>query len=523
MAVLLDATDSQMAMLADLVESLQAAESTLASMQAARDGLLALAGRLAVDIARQGDHPDGGDMTIRSVAAEIGAVQRVSDRTVERRMAQASWLVDAFPTVWAAQGTGRISAAHSHVIIEAGAHLTDAADREAFAAAVLPLAESESPNRLRPLARRVAERFRERSVDERHRDARRLRRLWTADAEDGMADLHVHGPAVLVHGMMDRLSRMAHLVREENIRAAREARISGDAEFVADERTVDEIRADLLADLVLSGVPTGHDTEDGLLGEIRASIEVTVPVLTLMGDDLGADVAADGSFEVPDAGELDFAGVEDTAARAGSESRSQSGSGHGVGSKADSGSGSDSGAGSESGLDPESDSRPATRTMPPAVLDGVMPFDTETARRLAGRSAGWNRVLTHPVTGALLAVDRYRPSEDLKRHLRARDQRCRFPGCRIAARKCDLDHNHSASTGGATRDDNLAAFCRRHHMLKHHSPWHVTPLPGGVLEWTSPTGRTYLDRPPPPQTVVFNEGDAGAHRDDLIASARPPF
>jgi hypothetical protein len=138
-------------------------------------------------------------------------------------------------------------------------------------------------------------------------------------------------------------------------------------------------------------------------------------------------------------------------------------------------------------------------------LDGVVPIDPATARRLAGAASGWDRVLTHPISGALLTVDRYRPSEDLRRHLRARDQRCRFPGCGLAPRKCDLDHNHDAALGGETVHDNLATFCRRHHMLKHHSPWHVEQGPGGVLEWTSPTGRTYIDRPPPPHTVTFAE------------------
>ncbi|GAT75047.1 HNH endonuclease [Microbacterium sp. HM58-2] len=503
---MVDATDSQMAMLADLVESLEAAEATLASMHAARDGLLALAGRLAVDIARQGDHPDGADMTIRTVAAEIGAVQRVSDRTVERRISQASWLVDGFPAVWQAQGAGRISAGHSHVIVEAGAHLTDAAERAAYAAAVLPLAETESPNRLRPLARRVAERFRERTIDERHRDARMLRRVWAADAEDGMGDLRLHGPAVLIHAMMDRLSQMAHEIRDENLRAARETRAAGDETFEPDQRTVDEIRADLLADLVLTGVPVGHDTEDGLLGEIRAGVEVTVPVTTLMGDDMEAA----GSDE-PDAAELDFsAAVAEEKGSPAPGGRDETVAG-----------GRDETAVGDAPSVRTGRAVPSAR--PPAILDGVMPIDTETARRLAGRNSGWNRVLTHPVTGALLAVDRYRPSEVLKRHLRARDQRCRFPGCRIAARKCDLDHNHSASTGGATCDENLAAFCRRHHMLKHHSPWQVTPRAGGVLEWTSPTGRTYIDRPPPPHTVVFSEADIGRPDADLLASARPPF
>lgn len=443
MTALIDATDSQMAALADLVESVRAAEQTLASMQAARDGLLALAGRLALDIARHGDHPDRGDHAIRSIAAEIGAVQRVSDRTIERRMADASLLVEHYPTVWAAQGSGRISAAHSRVIVDAGSHLVDDVDREAYAAVMIPLAEAESPNRLRPLARRTAERFLSRSIDERHRDARATRRVWVTEGDDGMSALHVHAPAVLVHGMFDRLSQAAHAVRDENRRRTRENPLDdtspGDDARVPDGRSVDEIRADLLTDLVLTGTPSGHDTADGLLGAIRARVEITVPVLTLLERTTSA--AADA---------------------------------------------------------------------PPAELDGVVPIDATTARAFAGAVSGWDRVLTHPITGGVLAVDRYRPSAQLRRHLRARDRRCRFPACGIAARKCDLDHNHDAATGGETRDTNLAQFCRRHHVLKHHSPWHVHQVHGGRLEWTSPTGRVYVDRPPPQNTVTFRPGD----RDD---------
>ena len=454
MTALLDATDTQMATLAGLVASLEAAESTLSSMTAARDGLLAIAGRLAIDIAKQGDHPDKGDHSIRTIAAEIAAVQHVSDRTVERRMMSAGMLVDLFPSVWAAQGAGRISAAHSRVIVDAGAHLVSESDRAAYAAVVLRLAEAESPTRLRALARRVAQRLAPSTMTTRHRTARAQRRIWITDGEDGMAALHAHAPAALIHGMFDRLSQMAHAVRTENLRAQREAAREG-RDFIADDRTVDEIRADLLVDLVLTGAPAGHDTEDGLLGEIDARIEVTVPVTTLIDTD-----------------------------------------------------GDDDGA-SEDGPAPGSEGRDGSTTgrAPAAELDGVVPIDAATARILAGAASGWDRVLTHPIDGRALAVDRYRPSRRLRRHLRARDQRCRFPGCGVTARKCDLDHNHAASSGGETCESNLASFCRRHHVLKHHSPWHVAQGPGGVLEWTSPTGRTYIDAPPVPNTVTFTSSD----------------
>lgn len=138
-----------------------------------------------------------------------------------------------------------------------------------------------------------------------------------------------------------------------------------------------------------------------------------------------------------------------------------------------------------------------------AELDGSVAVDAHTARLLAGTASGWDRLFTDPVSGALLAVDRYRPGADLRRLLRARDQRCRFPTCGHPADASDIDHTHDAAHGGATVHDNLGHLCRRHHTVKHHSPWQVEQRPGGLFAWTSPTGRTYIDRPPPPNTVTF--------------------
>jgi hypothetical protein len=142
----------------------------------------------------------------------------------------------------------------------------------------------------------------------------------------------------------------------------------------------------------------------------------------------------------------------------------------------------------------------------PAELTGHAPIDTATALRLAGTATGWDRVLTHPITGTVLAVDRYRPTDHLKRILRVRDEHCRFPGCRIPTRRCDIDHTIAAEHDGPTELTNLAHLCRRHHTLKHHSAWRVKQTPDGILHWTSPTGKVYPDLPARTLTFTHEQG-----------------
>ncbi|MGO1539281.1 MAG: hypothetical protein ACTHW3_07895, partial [Leucobacter sp.] len=38
-------------------------------------------------------------------------------------------------------------------------------------------------------------------------------------------------------------------------------------------------------------------------------------------------------------------------------------------------------------------------------------------------------------------------------------------------------------------------LCRGHHLLRHQTPWSYTQRQGGVLEWTSPSGRVYVTKP----------------------------
>jgi hypothetical protein len=94
-------------------------------------------------------------------------------------------------------------------------------------------------------------------------------------------------------------------------------------------------------------------------------------------------------------------------------------------------------------------------------------------------------------------ADVYKPSAKLKRAIRARDRHCRFPGCRRPAHRCELDHTVAFEIGGRTIYTNLSALCKHHHRIKHMPGWTCTQDEAGVLTWTTPSGQTYLTRPPP--------------------------
>ncbi|MBS3178341.1 MULTISPECIES: HNH endonuclease signature motif containing protein [unclassified Pseudoclavibacter] len=130
----------------------------------------------------------------------------------------------------------------------------------------------------------------------------------------------------------------------------------------------------------------------------------------------------------------------------------------------------------------------------------------EDAKHLAATAPAFLRVLTHPITGAVQAVDSYKPTAAMRAFLQARDIHCRFIGCRQPAVRCELDHTEDYQHGGKTAVWNLSDFCKNHHIVKHHTAWKVRQLGGGVLEWTTPSGRIYISRPEP-HGVIFRPTD----------------
>ena len=449
-------SDADVAALVSIVGEVEGAVVLLTAAQVAEVRALARAGQLA---ARQAAGSPAvvraHDMALRSVAAELGGVLRVTDRTVQSRIDEARDLVEHYPATLVAWETGRIMRGHVRVITDAGSVLVDASPerRAEFEAAAIARCERDTPNRVRSEIEILAERFAERSFTDRHRDAAAERRVRVVPGAAGMSDLIATLPTVIADGIIDRLTQQAQIIvdaREPgNAGSAFGARGAGDAASAGDSepdrRGIDQVRADVFSDLLLAGAPaldpTATGDGQGSLGAIRAQVQVIVPALTLLGVDDG-----------------------------------------------------------------------------PADLVGRSPIDAETARCLAGDTHSWARVLTDPVEGTVLAVDRYRTPWPQRRFLRARDQHCRFPGCRRAAIRCEIDHTIDAAKGGPTALWNLAHLCQRHHSMKQFTRWKVRQLPDGVLEWTSPTGRIYReDAPAPP--VAFTPASIST----TAVDEPPPF
>lgn len=132
-----------------------------------------------------------------------------------------------------------------------------------------------------------------------------------------------------------------------------------------------------------------------------------------------------------------------------------------------------------------------------AEVPGLGPIPADLARALAADGA-WRAWITDPAVGTVVATGsrRYTPGAALARLIRAREPVCRMPGCRRGALACDLDHTIPWPRG-QTSAENLGPLCRRHHQLKTHGGWTLEPADRG-WRWRLPSGLMQQDQPDPP-------------------------
>jgi hypothetical protein len=138
----------------------------------------------------------------------------------------------------------------------------------------------------------------------------------------------------------------------------------------------------------------------------------------------------------------------------------------------------------------------------PGELAGFGPVIADIARQVTERQHGseWRWTLTDPDTGLPVdsGITRRRPSVGQRRQVQTNNPTCVFPGCRMPAVSCDLDHRIPWAEGGPTRVDHLVPLCRHDHRIRHQTGWQHQPLPGGDHHWTSPLGHQYATSGQPP-------------------------
>ncbi|MBP2452048.1 HNH endonuclease signature motif containing protein [Mycolicibacterium lutetiense] len=99
------------------------------------------------------------------------------------------------------------------------------------------------------------------------------------------------------------------------------------------------------------------------------------------------------------------------------------------------------------------------------------------------------------VEPAEVGEPQYRPSVALSEFICWRDLTCRFPGCDAPVARCDIDHTVPYPLG-PTHPSNTKLYCRAHHLVKTFcAGWSDRQLPDGTVEFTAPTGHTYVTEP----------------------------
>jgi hypothetical protein len=262
----------------------------------------------------------------RTIVTETACLTRTAERTIDHQLEEARFLSSCAPATFDALAAGDISYRHATTLLDQLRTVPDE-QQAAFEEAVLPVAKSLPVGRFRDQARRLRERLHPETIVVRTRNALADRRTYWEPAHDGMAWLHWYGTAEQTKAACDRITGMAASLRklgdpsgtdtDTDTRTGTDETGTGSSTTGADgqaasasvprtgagagaaagsgaafgirpahtdtelpSRTLDQLRADVTAGLLLDGV-----TPTGLGAGIRGTVMVTVSVLTLLGLD----------------------------------------------------------------------------------------------------------------------------------------------------------------------------------------------------------------------------------------------
>jgi hypothetical protein len=343
--------------------------------------------------------PDDAALAWEAAATEIRAALRLTRRSAEAELDRALAIRHRLPRVWEAMKRGLIDWRRAAVIVRGTASLDETTARRVVDA-VIDDAAGLTTGELASMLRRLGIEADPQRAADGYRDAVEQRRLVLEASPDGTANLlGLDLPPHLATAAARRIDRLAKTLNR-----------------TGEPRTIDQLRADVLLDLLCG---TADDSTAGI-------VEILVPLDTL-----------------------------------------------------------------------------ADLSNAPGELAGYGPVIADIARQVAeSRVDGeWRFTITDPTTGLPVhdGTTRRRPTVAQRRTVAARDRTCTFPGCRMPATQCDLDHRTPWAQEQQTAVDGLDPACRHDHITVRHSiGWTRRPLPGGDHLWTSPLGHRYTKSGRPP-------------------------
>ena len=352
--------------------------------------------RTVVSIREAVEHETGGDIELAADAAssEVRAALRLTRRSAETLYGIAVDLHHRLPKVLTALQRGTLDMRRAQVICDSVAHLPS---EEAVRVVdrVLENAGGLTSGQLRHRIRRLCMEINPDDAAERYHAGVEDRRVFTEQTELGTGNIMgLDLPALRVAAISDRVNRIAMSLRRD-----------GDA------RTVDQLRADVMLDL-LEGCEDYSDR--------RGRLEIRVELATL------------------------------------------------------------------------------TRMMDrPAELSGFGPVVADIARQTARYLQSWEFTATQDGRPVMSGTTRRRPDAQTVREVRAVYPSCVFPGCRMPASACDLDHMRQWIEDGPSDPSNLVPLCRHDHRIRHTTGWTHQP-DTDHHGWISPLGHRYETSLSPP-------------------------
>jgi hypothetical protein len=196
----------------------------------------------------------------RTAVSEVALALRIPERSAETLVAEAQILSESLPLTMAGLVAGDFSYRHAKSIVNHAVTLPEQLHAE-FEAKILPYASRLTASKFEQKARTTRERMDASTINERHTKSLADRETSFEPAQDGMGWLHLYTGATAALAAYNRADQGAREMHGPN-----------------EERTLAQLRADFMADLLLDGTIPGR----GEFG-VRPWVTVTVPALSMLG------------------------------------------------------------------------------------------------------------------------------------------------------------------------------------------------------------------------------------------------